>query len=255
MAESMTDHQAKPQKVYFYATCLVDLFYPDVGLAGIKLLEREGVEVIFPQDQSCCGQPAYTSGLNEQAREVAVAQLKLFAEDWPIVIPSGSCAAMFKRHYPKLFHGTEWEQLANDVAERSWDLTEFLLVVCQLKLQDYGEPIKVAMHTSCTARREMGLADVGPKLLAMLSNVDLIEHPRITECCGFGGTFSVRHPDISESLVQDKAQALLSTGVECFLSSDCGCLINVRGYAQKQNMRLEGQHIISFLWQRSNERG
>ena len=172
----------KPEKVYFYGTCLVDMFYPDAGMAGIQLLEKQGIEVIFPQDQTCCGQPAYTSGYHDQAREVAAAQLGLFPGDYPIVLPSGSCAGMMREHYPELFAGHPEEAKAKEVAGRIYELTEFLMHVCHIKLEDKGEPIKVAMHTSCSGRREMGLGEVGPALLGQLENVELVEEYAFNKC-------------------------------------------------------------------------
>ena len=251
MSDIIKHYPPKPQKVYFYATCLVDVFYPDTGLAGIRLLEREGVEVVFPQGQSCCGQPAYTSGLNEQARTVAVTQLDLFPEDWPIVMPSGSCAGMLRKHYPRLFAGTPHEMQAKKVAARTWELTDFLLHVCRIRLQDQGEPVRVAIHTSCSGRREAGIAEVGPALLRQLADVELVEQARPAECCGFGGTFAVRHPEISAAMVADKAAALVDSGADQFVSTDCGCLMNIDGFADKQQLPVRGQHIVNFLWQRS----
>lgn len=250
MSDAVKVYPAKPEKVYFYATCLVDLFFPDAGLAGVQLLEREGIEVIFPQNQTCCGQPAYSSGYNDQAREVILPQLELFPEDYPIVVPSGSCGGMMRKHYPELFAGTPQQARAEAIAARTWELTDFLLQVCQIKLEDQGQPVKVAMHTSCSARREMGVAEVGPKLLGQLAQVELVEQARPAECCGFGGTFSVRHPEISAAMVQDKAQAMLDAGAEQFVTTDCGCMMNIAGYAEKQGLPLKGQHIVSFLWDR-----
>ncbi|MEC9482946.1 MAG: (Fe-S)-binding protein, partial [Halomonas sp.] len=126
-------YPSKPDKVYFFGTCLIDMFYPGAGLDGIRLLEREGVEVLFPDDQTCCGQPAYTSGYHDEARAVAEAQLDLFPEPWPIIVPSGSCGGMMRTHYPQLFKGSGREQLANDVAGRIFELTEFLVHVCRVR--------------------------------------------------------------------------------------------------------------------------
>ncbi|MDX1634669.1 MAG: (Fe-S)-binding protein [Marinobacter sp.] len=250
MTESIRVYPAKPRKVYFFGTCLVDLFYPGAGLAGIQLLEREGIEVIFPQDQTCCGQPAYTSGYHDEARAVAGAQLGLFDEDWPIVVPSGSCGGMMRKHYPDLFQDTAQAEQAREVAGRVWELTDFLLNVCHVRLEDLGEPTKVALHTSCSARREMGIAEVGPKLLGQLDKVTLVEQVRAEECCGFGGTFAVRHPDISGAMVGDKVKALADTGATRFVTTDCGCLMNINGHAEQTRQQVRGQHIASFLWQR-----
>ena len=252
MADTLKLYPSKPDKVYFYGTCLVDLFYPEAGMAGIRLLEREGIEVIFPQDQTCCGQPAWTSGYHDEARAVARRQLDLFAEDYPIVVPSGSCGGMMRQHYPQLFRDTPELEAARDVAGRVWELTDFLLNVCHIQLQDLGEPVTVAMHTSCSARRELGLGGTGPELLSQLANVTLVEQARAEECCGFGGTFAVRHPEISGAMVSEKVDTLTDTGAREFVTTDCGCLMNINGYAEKQGAPLEGQHILSFLWQRTS---
>lgn len=242
----------KPEKVYLYGTCLIDMFYPQAGLDAIRLLEREGIAVIFPQDQTCCGQPAYTSGYHDEAREVARAQLALFPEPWPVIVPSGSCGAMMRHHYAQLFTGSADEALARQVAERVFELTEFLVHVCHLRLEDGGAPEALAMHTSCSARREMGLAEVGPTLLAQLDQVELVEQVRASECCGFGGTFAVRHPEVSAAMVDDKAQAIEATGAKRFVTSDCGCLMNIAGRLEHQHKAVQGEHIASYLWRRTS---
>ncbi|MFO7646953.1 (Fe-S)-binding protein [Halomonas campaniensis] len=245
-------YPSKPEKVYFFGTCLIDLFYPEAGMDAIRLLEREGVEVLFPEDQTCCGQPAYTSGYHDEARAVAAAQLGLFPEPWPIVVPSGSCGGMMRKHYPQLFAGTDLEAQANDVAGRIHELTEFLVHVCHLQLEDRGEPEKVAMHTSCSARREMGLAETGPALLGQLGRVELVEQERAAECCGFGGTFSVRHPEISGAMVDDKTKAIEAAGAARFVTSDCGCMMNIGGRFEQQKKAVKGEHIASYLWRRTS---
>jgi L-lactate dehydrogenase complex protein LldE len=255
MTDAIRVYPAKPEKVYFFGTCLVDIFYPDAGLAGIQLLEREGIEVVFPQDQTCCGQPAYTSGYHDEARAVAAAQLDLFPGDHPIVVPSGSCGGMMRKHYPGLFRDTPRAARAEAIAGRVWELTDFLLNVCHIHLDDLGEPTTVALHTSCTARREMGVANVGPRLLRQLGNVTLVEQARPEECCGFGGTFAVRHPEISAAMVSDKVQAFVDAGAPAFVTTDCGCLMNINGHAEKNRQPLTGQHILSFLWQRTSGKG
>lgn len=248
-------YPAKSEQVYLFGTCVVDLFFPEAGLDSIRLLEREGIRVHFPQAQSCCGQPAYTSGYTDEAREVARAQLKLFANDWPVIVPSGSCAGMFREHYPLLFKGEpELLKQAQALAARTFELAEFLLHVCKVELQDQGEPIQVALHTSCSARREMNTHLHGRALLAQLGNVERVEHDHESECCGFGGTFSVRMPDISGAMVADKTRALKDSGAAWVVSADCGCLMNINGALEKQNEPLRGQHLATFLWQRTGGR-
>lgn len=252
-------YPARPAKVYLYGTCLIDLFYPEAGLAAVELLEQAGIAVLFPPDQTCCGQPAYTSGYHDEARSVAAAQLALFPGDWPIVVPSGSCAGMMHRHYPQLFRDTPQQPQAEGIAARVWELTDFLVNVCRMRLDDLGEPVTVAMHTSCSARREMGVAAAGPALLRQLDKVTLVEQSRAEECCGFGGTFAVRHPEISAAMAEDKVRALSDCGADAFVTTDCGCLMNLNGYADKQSERLgptvRGQHILSFLRSRVQPSG
>jgi L-lactate dehydrogenase complex protein LldE len=241
-----------PDSIYFFATCLVDLFYPQAGLAGISLLRREGIHVIFPPDQTCCGQPAYNAGYRDEARKVAAAQLDLFSGDDPIVLPSGSCAGMMKHHYPRLFAGTERAAQAEQVASRVWELTGFLVDVVGIELQDLGEPVRVALHASCSARREMGVAHAAEALLAQLKSVQLVEQDHKAECCGFGGSFAVKQPEISAAMVEDKTQALRDAGAEMVLSQDCGCLMNIGGAFEHQGEGPATQHIAEFLWERTH---
>ena len=242
----------KPTDVYLFGTCVLDLFFPAAGMDAIQLLEREGLRVHFPQGQSCCGQPAYTSGYTDEAREVARAQLALFGRDWPVVVPSGSCAGMFRHHYAELFRDEPetLEQVAS-LAERTYELAEFLLEVCRIGLKDHGEPVKVALHTSCSARREMNTHLHARALLAQLGQVERVDHAHESECCGFGGTFSVRMPDISGAMVRDKTAALKDSGADEVVSADCGCLLNINGAFDKQRDELRGEHLASFLLRRS----
>lgn len=244
----------KPTQVYLFGTCVVDMFFPEAGMDAIHLLEREAIKVNFPQGQSCCGQPAYTSGYTDQARTVARAQLSLFTEDWPLVVTSGSCAGMFREHYSNLFKD-EPATLAQveSLAERTYELTEFLLHVCKVQLTDQGAPTQVALHTACSARREMNTHLHARELLSQLDKVERVEHDHESECCGFGGTFSLRMPDISGAMVQDKTQALVASGAQQVVSADCGCLMNINGSFDKQNIPMQGQHLASFLWQRTQK--
>jgi len=246
------EYPAKPSQVYLFGTCVVDLFYPEAGLDAIRLLEREGLTVHFPQGQTCCGQPAYTSGYTDEAREVARAQLALFAEDWPLVVPSGSCAGMIRHHYIELFKDEPATlRQVQALAARTFELAEFLLHVCKVEFKDRGTPQKVALHTSCSARREMNTHLHGRALLAQLERVERVEHDHESECCGFGGTFSVRMPDISGAMVADKTRALQESGAAQMVSADCGCLLNINGALEKQHAALRGQHLASFLWKRT----
>ena len=258
-APSTRTYPPKPADVYLFATCLVDQFAPEAGLATVRLIEREGIAVHFPIEQTCCGQPAYSSGYPDEARAVARRQLDLFPQPWPVVVPSGSCAAMMRHHYPKLF-ADDPVLLAKavELAERIFELTEFLVHVAGFSRDDCGEPCTVALHTSCQARREMGVHETSGALLAKLAGVDVAVQARAEECCGFGGTFAVRHPDISEAIVSDKVASLKDSGAQRVVSADCGCLFNILGRAAKQDelagrkeASLPGEHIASFLWRRT----
>lgn len=242
----------KPEKVYFFGTCLIDLLYPEAGLAGMQLLQREGIEVIFPQNQTCCGQPAWNSGFRDEARAVALTQIRCFPEQYPVVVPSGSCAGMMRHHYPELFKGQpEYEEVLA-LSSRVYELTEFLTRIAKVELKDLGEPVEVALHTSCSARREMGVGNDHEHLLKQLKNVQLVEQERKEECCGFGGTFAIKHPHISNAMVEDKAKAIGETGAGLLVTGDCGCLMNITGYMEQQNSGPKGLHIASFIWERTH---
>jgi L-lactate dehydrogenase complex protein LldE len=242
----------RPESVYYFATCLIDLMYPKAGLAGMQLLRRAGIEVIFPQDQTCCGQPAFNSGYRRDALAVARAQLGCFERDIPLVVPSGSCGGMIKTHWPELFAGEPDEALALAIAGRTFELTEFLVDVLDIQLQDLGEPTKIAIHTSCAARREMQVAGQIESLVAQLDQVEVLTQERKPECCGFGGTFAVKQAEISGAMVKDKTDALRATGASRVISQDCGCLMNIGGAFEKQGDGPATQHIAEFLWERTN---
>jgi len=242
---------ARPSKVYFFGTCVVDLFFPDAGLAGIELLRREGVEVVFPPGQTCCAQPAFNCGHLAEARAVARAQIALFPKDLPVVVPSGSCAGMMKQHYPDLFKGEPDEAAAVSFASRVVELTQFLVNVLGVRLTDRGEKASVTWHSSCHGLREMGLDDEPKAILAQLSNVTVVPLTRERECCGFGGTFSVRYPDISSAMVEDKIADVEKTGASVVLSADAACLLNIGGALEKKGASARPMHLAEFLWERT----
>jgi L-lactate dehydrogenase complex protein LldE len=252
-------YPARPADVYLFATCLIDQFAPQAGLDTVRLLEREGVRVHFPMQQTCCGQPAHSSGYPDEARAVARRQLDLFPEPWPVVVPSGSCAATMRHHYPALFAAEPaLASKAQQLGERVFELTEFLVHVVGFSRPDLGAPRRVTLHTSCHARREMGSADTSHALLAALKSVEVCPQAREAECCGFGGTFSMRHPVISGAMVTEKVEALRASGADELISADCGCLFNILGRSEfidreagRAQASLPGQHISSFLWQRT----
>jgi L-lactate dehydrogenase complex protein LldE len=263
------DRATRPTRVYFFSTCVVDAMAPGAGMDSIELIRAAGIAVDFPQAQSCCGQPAYTSGYTDEARQVAAAQLELFPEPWPVVVPSGSCAGMLVHHWPLLFADdpvrlAQAQRIGHQVVEFS----EFAVTVLGLagaaatsrgtapRLADapVRTPVKVALHTSCSGRREMGTHVPSEALLRALPGVELVSFARDAECCGFGGTFSARHPAISGAMVQDKLQAVRDAGAAVLVSADCGCLLNIHHAAEKLGGAASGQprcvHLGSFLRER-----
>ena len=249
----MASDALKSEKVYFFGTCIIDSIFPEAGLAAIRLLERAGVKVVFPQRQSCCGQPAFNSGFPDEAREVARRQLRAFDRDYPIVVPSGSCAGMMKHHYPELFSGDQDERQALRFSKRVFELGEYLNRVLRMELTDRGGPLKVTWHSSCHAMREMKVIGDAKALLAQLANVELAELAHEYECCGFGGTFAVKQPLISAAMVRDKIDDIVQTGAQRVISGDCACLLHIRGAMEKCGLSIKAQHLAEFLWERTHD--
>lgn len=243
----------KPNRILFFGTCLIDLINPSAGLCAMRLIQRAGVQVRFPQGQTCCGQPAYNAGYRDEARRVARLQLDILTGDEPIVVPSASCAGMMRVQYPRLFANTQDETRAAHVAGRVVELCDFLDRVLGIQLTDQGSPLTVALHQSCSARREMAVAPAAAALLGRLANVTLVEPDHADECCGFGGTFAIREPEISAAMASDKAASIAATGAPLLLSQDCGCLMNIGGTADKAKHGYAVKHIAEFLWERTNE--
>lgn len=259
MEQNLSPQAEGPRDVYFFATCVIDQFMPEAGMDAITLLERQGLRVHFPDNQTCCGQPAYTSGFTRQAKAVARPQLDLFPEPWPVIVPSGSCAGMMKHHYVKLF-AEEPESLAKAEAlsPRIYELTEFLVKVLGWQPKSLGKGGKVVLHTSCSARREMGSHLTSRALLESLGNVEVRQQAHEAECCGFGGTFALRQPDISTAMVEDKVADLKASCADRLVSADCGCLLNILGHIEHGDRQvgrgtssLPGEHIASFLLRES----
>jgi L-lactate dehydrogenase complex protein LldE len=249
----MNLESSKPQNVHFFGTCLIESFFPQAGVAAIRLMEREGLRVNFPAGQSCCGQPAYNSGYPDEARAVARQQIQAFDDDeLLIVVPSGSCAGMMKHHYPVLFEGEPDQARARRFAERVVEWSEFMTTRLKIRLEDRGEPLKVTWHSSCHALREMRVIEHSKRLLRQLARVELVELARERECCGFGGTFAIKHPAISGAMVNDKIDDILATGAERVLAGDCGCLLNITGAIAHRGLPIRGQHLAEFIWERTH---
>lgn len=241
----------KPREVYFFGTCLIDLLYPQAGLAAVELLEREGVRVIFPQDQTCCGQPPFNSGYREQARAVARAQMALFPKPIPVIVPSGSCGAMLAVHYPDLFaDDPEAVRAAREFSARVFEWSDFVVNVLRVRWEDRGPQVAVTYHPSCHLLRGLGVDRAPITLLQQLARVELRPLPDAAQCCGFGGTFAVKQAPISEAMVADKCAAVAETGAQVLVSVDCGCLMNIGGALAKRGSAVRAVPLPLFLKER-----
>jgi L-lactate dehydrogenase complex protein LldE len=234
-------------KVSLFVTCLVDLFYTNAGKATVELLERLGCEVEFPEAQTCCGQPAYNSGYAKEAKEAMKHMIRTFAHADYVVTPSGSCASMFKE-YPHIFHGDpEWESKAKTLAAKTYELTQFLVDV--LKVEDVGAKLEgcAVYHTSCHMTRLLGVKEAPFRLLKNVKGLELVPLPNAHQCCGFGGTFSVKMGPISEQMVDEKIEHIEETQADYLIGADCGCLMNIGGRIERQGKPIKVMHIAEVL--------
>lgn len=235
-------------RVALFVTCLVDLFRPSAGFAAVRLLERMGAEVVVPPEQTCCGQPAYNNGDFETARAIARPLIDALAVFEHVVVPSGSCAGMLVRHYPALFRDDPlWQAKAETLAQRTRELSVFLAEFGGDKAIDAPFAGKVAMHDSCSSLRELGIRTQPRALLDKVSGLEQVEVKEAETCCGFGGTFCVKYPDISARMVSDKAEAVIDSGADVLVSGDLGCLMNIAGCLKRMNSPVRVYHLAELL--------
>ena len=235
-------------RVALFVTCLVDLFRPTVGFAAVKLLEGAGCTVEVPRAQTCCGQPAYNSGDRADAKAIAQQVFDAFAGYDHVVAPSGSCAGMLRLHYPELFADDPVNLArAQALAPRSWELSSFLVDVCGIEKVTARWDRVVTYHDACSGLRELGIKSQPRQLLASVAGLRLKELPGAEVCCGFGGTFCVKYPEISDKMVTDKEADIVATGAEAVLSGDLGCLLNIAGKLFRHGRRIEVRHIAEVL--------
>jgi L-lactate dehydrogenase complex protein LldE len=235
------------RRVGLFVTCLVDMIRPSVGFAAVKLLEDAGCTVEVPR-QSCCGQPAFNSGDRATAEAIARQVIVAFAQFDYVVAPSGSCAGMIKVHYPELFHGDpNWQPHADALADKTYELTSFLVDVCGVDRVAARLDATATYHDSCSGLRELGVRDQPRRLLASVAGLRVAEMPDANVCCGFGGTFCVKYPDISNAIVGKKAAAVAATGASLLLAGDLGCLMNMAGKLQRDGAAIEVRHVAEVL--------
>ena len=238
---------AKGQRVALFVTCLVDLFRPSVGFAAVKLIEQAGFTVEVPEAQTCCGQPAYNSGDRADTQAIARNTIQAFEGYDYIVVPSGSCGGMLHCHYPELLaEDPKWAARAVAFAARTYELTQFLVEVAKIKI-DAAFPARVTYHDSCSSLREMGVKTQPRDLLGQVKGVQISELAETEACCGFGGTFCVKFPDISNRMVEDKVANIAATGADVVLAADMGCLLNIAGKLKRAGSKVEARHVAEVL--------
>ena len=240
--------------VGLFVTCLVDLIRPSVGFAAVELLERAGCRVEVPRAQTCCGQPAYNSGDRGDTKAIAAGVIEAFAGFDYVVAPSGSCSAMIKEHYPALFADEPaMAEKARDLAERTHELISFLADVRGVSAVEARCTAAATYHDSCSGLRELGVKAQPRALLGSVEGLALKEMPDAEVCCGFGGTFCVKYPDISNVMVEKKAEAIESTGAELLLAGDLGCLLNMAGKLKRRGTPIAVRHVAEVLAGRLDE--
>jgi L-lactate dehydrogenase complex protein LldE len=244
-------------RVSLFITCLADQLFPDVGESVARLLHRYGCEIDFPAGQVCCGQPAFNSGYQDDAREVARGLIRAFENSEYVVSPSGSCVGMIHHYYPELFlDDPVWSKKAADLIDKTYEFSQFLVKV--LGVQDVGAEFhgKVTYHPSCHASRLLGVKEEPMLLLEHIKGMEFIDLPKKEDCCGFGGTFAVKMADMSEAMVCEKAMHVASTGADVLVGTDMGCLMNIGGRLKKEGKSIRVMHLAELLMEgvKSSER-
>ncbi len=237
----------RPERVALFVTCLVDLLYPEVGEATVALLEDQGLRVDFPERQTCCGQPPFNSGFHDDARRMGRTLLDAFEDAPAVVAPSGSCAAMVRVHFPRLFRGTRDEGRARELSSKTYELSEFLIDVLEVGSLAGSFHARVTYHDACHGLRELGLRGQGRKLLGAIEGLDLVEMARSDACCGFGGTFSVRLPEMATAMVDDKLAQASATDADVLVAADTGCLMHMGGRLSRTGSRMRTMHLALLL--------
>jgi len=237
---------ARP-RVAHMVTCLVDTIRPSVGHASVRLLEDAGCEVVVPR-QTCCGQPNLNSGDRAGAAALAKTMIAALEPYDAVVVPSGSCAATVVKDYPQVFRDdTKWGPRAERLAEKTWEITTFLADVMGVSDTGAAWPARATYHDSCSGLRALGVKTQPRRLLAAVEGLELAEMTDAEVCCGFGGTFCVKYPDISGKMVEDKGRRIVATGAELVLAGDLGCLMNMAGRLQREGRRVEARHVVEVL--------
>ena len=237
------------KRVSLFIQCLVESIYPAVGEAMVTVLERAGVEVVYPEGQTCCGQPAFNSGYRKEARAAARRFVSIFADAGPIVCPSGSCVHMVRHHYPELLAEEDraTRELARMVTANCFEFSEYLVDVLGVENVGAYFPATVTYHDSCHLLRGLGIGAQPRALLAQVTGLKLVEMKDSDVCCGFGGTFSVNYGEISAAVVNDKVDNIVATGADYVVGCDMSCLMNIQGRLSRRRERVRVRHLAEVL--------
>jgi L-lactate dehydrogenase complex protein LldE len=236
------------RKVSLFIPCLVDLFMPEVGEACLFLLKRFGMQPVYHGEQTCCGQPAITAGYRKEAAEAAKHFITVFEGDDAVVCPSGSCVHTVKHHYGDLFADEpNWRRRAEQVASRVHEFSEFVVDI--MGLEDIGGRFegRAAYHESCQLLRGLGISEQPKKLIRAVEGTELTQLSGAQKCCGFGGEFAVKYPEISEAMVREKAAHYIESGADILIACDPGCLLNIGGYLSRHHPDKKAVHLAVFL--------
>jgi L-lactate dehydrogenase complex protein LldE len=239
----------RPRRVALFIACLSDQFYPEVGVAIVKILQKLGVEVVFPDEQTCCGQPFFNNGFMPESEKLAKKFIDLFEPYEAIVSPSGSCVAMVREQFHELLKDdAEWSPRMENVRHKTFEFVEFLSNVLNVDLSAYKLPDTTSFtyHYTCHLRG-LGLKDEGVRLLKQLGNVDFRELEKTDQCCGFGGTFAVKYPAISGAIVDDKIKCIEKTGATKTVCNDAGCTMNIAGMCNRHGVKTQVTHIALVI--------
>ena len=231
-----------------FITCLGDQFFPDMGKSVVHVLRRLGVDVDFPRGQTCCGQPAFNLGYWDEARDVARRCFKIFSDSEYVVVPSGSCTTMLRHYFTELFsEDPKGRDDAESLSRRSYEFSEFLVRVLQVEDVGASFPHKVTYHDSCHLLRGLGIQEEPRRLIRAVRGIEFTELAGADVCCGFGGTFSVKFPDISSAILQEKLTHATSAGAKYLVANDAGCLMHIGGGASRQELPFQTLHLAELL--------
>ncbi len=235
-------------RVSLFVPCLIDQFFPQVGISTVRLLRMLGVDVTYPEAQTCCGQPAFNAGYQEEATKLAERFIEIFSTADYIVTPSGSCGSMVRVFYSSLPIRKDLLAALTDVITKTYEFSEFLVKV--LKVADVGAsfPARVTYHDSCHLLRELKVKDPPRLLIQNVKGVEFVEMEESNSCCGFGGSFSIKFPEISTAMLEEKVSSIKKTGAQYVVANDAGCLMQIAGMLQRIHSPVKALHLAEFLW-------